>query len=48
MLKDLENGKLTEVDSILGFLIEEAQAKALPSQQIQTLYLLVKGLELEV
>lgn len=45
MLKDMENKKKTEIEAILGFLLEEARKKSVPSNQIRILYLLVKGLE---
>ena len=48
MLKDLENSRKTEVDAILGFLLDEAKKKSFPCKQINLLYLLVKGLEAEV
>ncbi|TWE08932.1 2-dehydropantoate 2-reductase [Neobacillus bataviensis] len=45
MLKDIEAKRLTEVDAILGYLLEEAnkQGKKLP--QLETLYYLIKGIE---
>lgn len=45
MLKDMENKRKTEIEAILGFLLKEARKKSLPSNQINILYLLVKGLE---
>jgi 2-dehydropantoate 2-reductase len=45
MLKDIESGRKTEVDAILGFLLEEAQSKEKQAPIIRSLYHLVKGKE---
>lgn len=45
MLKDIESGRKTEVDAILGFLLEEAQDHEKSPALIQSFYLLVKGKE---
>lgn len=45
MLKDLELGRKTEVDAILGFLLEEAQKQEKPAPIMEMLYHLVKGKE---
>lgn len=44
MLKDLEAGRQTEVDAILGYLLEEA--KGADTQLLMTYYELIKGMEL--
>ncbi|MFZ7946754.1 MULTISPECIES: 2-dehydropantoate 2-reductase [Bacillaceae] len=45
MLKDLEANRLTEVDAILGFLIEKAKKQDKKAPQIESLYYLIKGKE---
>lgn len=45
MLKDIESGSKTEVDAILGFLLEEAQRQEKQAPIIKSLYQLVKGKE---
>jgi 2-dehydropantoate 2-reductase len=45
MLKDIETGRKTEIDAILGFLLEEAQKQEKQAPIIKNLYLLVKGKE---
>jgi 2-dehydropantoate 2-reductase len=45
MLKDIESGRKTEIDAILGFLLEEAQKQEKPAPIIKNLYHLVKGKE---
>lgn len=45
MLKDLEAGRRTEIDAILGFLIEEAQVQQKTATNIETYYYLIKGKE---
>lgn len=45
MLKDLEAGRETEVDSILGYLLEEAQRKEMIAPLIYNYYHLIKGKE---
>ncbi|WHY02280.1 2-dehydropantoate 2-reductase [Neobacillus sp. DY30] len=45
MLKDLEAGRRTEIDAILGFLIEEAQIQQKTAPNIESYYNLIKGIE---
>ncbi|MEC1520960.1 2-dehydropantoate 2-reductase [Neobacillus niacini] len=45
MLKDLEAGRRTEIDAILGFLIEEAQLQQKTATNIESYYYLIKGKE---
>ncbi|MEH7118702.1 2-dehydropantoate 2-reductase [Neobacillus vireti] len=45
MLKDIEAKRVTEVDAILGYLINEAGRKGKESPQLETLYYLIKGKE---
>jgi 2-dehydropantoate 2-reductase len=45
MLKDLEEGRRTEIDAILGFLIEEAQVQRKTATNIESYYYLIKGKE---
>lgn len=45
MLRDIEAGRKTEVDAILGFLLDEAQRKEKQAPITKTLYYLVKGKE---
>ena len=45
MLKDIEAYRLTEVDAILGFLLEEAKREDKKAPQIENLYYLIKGKE---
>lgn len=47
MLKDIEENRPTEIDAILGFLLEEAKKKQIETPLIQTLYHCIKGSELE-
>lgn len=46
MLKDLEAGNETEVDAILGYLLEEAEEKQLNAPLISSFYHCIKGSEL--
>jgi 2-dehydropantoate 2-reductase len=46
MLKDLEAGRKTEIDAILGFLIDEANKQQKTAKMIENYYLLIKGKEL--
>ncbi len=46
MLKDIEAGRLTEVDAILGFLLEEAGRLEWKTPMIENFYCLIKGKEL--
>lgn len=47
MLKDIEGGRRTEVDAILGFLLEEAEKQAKNAPLIASFNHLVKGKEME-
>ncbi|WP_223595993.1 2-dehydropantoate 2-reductase [Neobacillus bataviensis] len=47
MLKDIEAGRPTEIDAILGYLLEEANRQNKKAPQIENLYYLIKGKELE-
>lgn len=46
MLKDIEAKRQTEIDAILGFLLDEAELKGKQAPLIKGLYSLVKGKEL--
>lgn len=46
MLKDIEHHRETEVDAILGYLLEEADSKGIQAPLIQTFFHLIKGLTL--
>lgn len=45
MLKDIEANRQTEVDAILGYLLEEADRNGIKSSSLETLYYLIKGKE---
>jgi len=45
MLQDIHNGRKTEIDSIIGAVIETASRYNTPVPVSETLYLLIKGLE---
>jgi 2-dehydropantoate 2-reductase len=45
MLKDLEAGRRTEIDAILGFLLEEAQVRQKTATTLESFYYLIKGKE---
>ncbi|MDR4946279.1 2-dehydropantoate 2-reductase [Neobacillus cucumis] len=47
MLKDIEANRQTEVDAILGYLLEEANKQKKNSPHIETMYRLIKGKESE-
>jgi 2-dehydropantoate 2-reductase len=47
MLKDLEEKRPTEIDAILGYLIEEATMRKVEAPLITTLFHLIKGIERE-
>jgi 2-dehydropantoate 2-reductase len=47
MYKDLENGRKTEIDAILGYLLEEAARKNIKAPLIHTYYDCIKGKEHE-
>jgi 2-dehydropantoate 2-reductase len=46
MLKDIEANRLTEVDAILGYLLEEAACKGMKAPQVENLFYLIKGKEM--
>lgn len=45
MLRDLQLGRKTEIDAILGYCIREAKKHGLPSPQCQLLYTMIRGME---
>lgn len=45
MLKDIEANRLTEVDAILGFILEEARKQKKQAPLLETVYHLIKGKE---
>lgn len=47
MLKDIQSGKNTEVEAILGYTLEVANEKGINPVTINMLYLMVKGMEIE-
>jgi len=47
MLKDLQNGRKTEVDAILGYILLEAERKTLNAPTVEFLYQSIKGIEIE-
>lgn len=47
MLKDLEEGRPTEIDAIVGFLLEEALENKKQAPLLNTLFHFIKGSELE-
>ncbi|MCM3114041.1 2-dehydropantoate 2-reductase [Neobacillus sp. MER 74] len=46
MLKDIEAHRMTEVDAILGYILEVAEHKGMKSPQVANLYYLIKGKEM--
>ncbi|MEH7305329.1 2-dehydropantoate 2-reductase [Neobacillus drentensis] len=46
MLKDIEADRMTEVDAILGFILDEADKKNRKAPQVENLYYLIKGKEM--
>lgn len=46
MLKDLEEGRQTEIDAILGYLIEEANKSQMDTPLVNTLFQFIKGSEM--
>lgn len=46
MLKDIEANRRTEVDAILGFILDEARNKEMKAPQVENLYYLIKGKEM--
>lgn len=47
MLKDMEAGRPTEIDAILGYIIEEAKKKKQSVPIANAVYLMIKGKERE-
>lgn len=47
MRKDIEENKQTEIDSILGYLLEEANNKNISAPITLSIYLMIKGMERE-
>lgn len=47
MLKDIEEQRPTEIDAILGFLLEEAAERNIPAPYTTMLYQMIKGIELQ-
>lgn len=47
MLRDIEEGRQTEIDAILGFLIEEAEKRKVNAPLVTTLFHIIKGSEIE-
>jgi 2-dehydropantoate 2-reductase len=47
MYKDLENGRQTEIDAILGYLLDEAKRKNMKAPLIHNYYQCIKGKERE-
>lgn len=45
MLSDLEKGQQTEVEAIVGYVLNEAKKQEIDVPLLQTLYLMIKGLE---
>lgn len=46
MLKDIEANRTTEVDAILGFILDEADNKDMKAPLVENLYYLIKGKEM--
>ncbi|EOR26802.1 2-dehydropantoate 2-reductase [Niallia nealsonii AAU1] len=47
MLKDIEAGRPTEIDAILGYILEEAKKKQKNAPIASTIYYMIKGKERE-
>ena len=47
MLKDIEEGRKTEVDAILGYILEEAVTECIELPLVKMVYLAIKGMESE-
>ncbi|PLS16582.1 2-dehydropantoate 2-reductase [Bacillus sp. M6-12] len=45
MLKDIEKGRQTEIDAILGFVLSKAKEKSVDAKMAAMLYMLIKGIE---
>ncbi|OIK14045.1 2-dehydropantoate 2-reductase [Bacillus sp. MUM 116] len=48
MLKDIEANRKTEVEAILGFLLEKARSGSMNAPLVESLYFLIKGKELKI
>ncbi|WP_059170042.1 2-dehydropantoate 2-reductase [Bacillus sp. FJAT-27445] len=46
MLKDLDSGRQTEVDAIIGYLLEQAKSKGMEAPLLNAYYEIIKGREL--
>lgn len=47
MYKDIENGRQTEINSILGYLLEEGEKRIVPMPMLKFLYNSIKGMEIK-
>jgi 2-dehydropantoate 2-reductase len=47
MLKDIEADRRTEVDAILGYILDEARIKEIKAPLVENLYYLIKGKEMK-
>lgn len=47
MLKDIEEGRPTEIDAILGYILEQAEKNKVEAPLVNTLFHFIKGSELE-
>lgn len=45
MLKDIEEGRETEIDAILGYILKEAEMKKMSAPYTESLYCQIKGRE---
>lgn len=45
MLKDIQEGRKTEIDALVGFCLEKAKEKKVECPLLQSLYLMIKGME---
>ncbi|MBM7647228.1 2-dehydropantoate 2-reductase [Bacillus ectoiniformans] len=48
MLKDMEEGRPTEIEAILGYVLEEAVKKEINTPLLHSLYLMINGLQAEI
>ena len=47
MLKDIENGRKTEIDAILGYVLQVAEQTGKDQRLTQFLYTMIKGKEMK-
>lgn len=47
MLKDIQEGRKTEIDAILGYILKVAERKGAELKTVQMVYVMVKGIEQE-